>query len=346
MDFSLSSDQTAIADLARQIFRDQVTDSYLAAGPENPDRTLWKILGEAGLIGLGLSEASGGSEMGFIAECQVLQEQGAVLAPVPLLETLLAARVLDQAGADSCLPAVVAGDSHLALSLSEGLTLDGETLQGTLPQVPYAEGAALVVARAGERLIAFDPADRAVTCTSERTTSGRPAATLTLQGVQAIDLGGTERISQLRQCRQVATAMVQLGVAEEALQRTAAYTTERKQFGKPIAAFQAVSHRAANGYIDLQALRSVIDGAMWRLDEGLDAALQAGAARWWACEVSHRVSHTAQHLHGGIGADLEYPIHRFFLWSKQLEFDLGGAGQQLAAMGEYLAEHPESGVTL
>lgn len=346
MDFSLSSDQTAIADLARQIFRDQVTDSYLAGGPQNPDPALWKTLGDAGLIGLGLSEATGGSEMGFIAECQVLRELGAVLAPVPLLETLLAARVLDQAGVHAPLSPVVAGEAHLATSLQEGLTLEGNTLQGTLPHVPYAEGAALVVTRAGERLVAFDPTNPAVSCTPERTTNGRPAATLTLQGVEAMDLGGAERISQLRQRQQVATAIIQLGVAQEALQRTAAYTVERKQFGKPIAAFQAVSHRAANGYIDIQALRSVIDGAMWRLEEGLDATLQAGAARWWACEVSHRVSHTAQHLHGGIGADLEYPIHRFFLWSKQLEFDLGGPGQQLAAMGEYLAEQPESGITL
>lgn len=346
MDFSFSSDQTTIADLARQIFRDQVSDSYLAAGPANPDTALWKILGESGLIGLGLSEAAGGSAMDFIAECLVLREMGAVLAPVPLRETLLAAWALDTAGQHDALEAVVSGDAYLALNLADAPDAAGGRLSATLPHVPYAEGAALVVTLAGDNVVAFDPAASGVSLTAERTTNGRPAATLVLEDVAVMHLGGADLAAQLRQRMQVATASIQLGVAEEALHRTAAYTTERKQFNKPIAAFQAVSHRAANGYMDIEALRSVMDGAMWRISAGLDATLQAGATRWWACEMSHRVSHTAQHLHGGIGADLEYPIHRFFLWSKQLEFDLGGAGQQLAAMGEHLAQDSASGITL
>ncbi|MAC32987.1 MAG: acyl-CoA dehydrogenase [Haliea sp.] len=346
MDFSLSSDHTTIADLARQIFRDQVSDSYLADSPSNPDTALWKVLGEAGLIGLSLSEAAGGSGMDFIAECLVLQEMGHVLAPVPLRETLLAAWALDQAGQHEVLRDVVAGDTYLALNLGDGPAHIDGLLSGTLPHVPYAEGAARVVTVAGEQLVAFDPSESGVSVTQERTTSGRPAATLQLQNVAVTPLGDAELTRCLKQRLQIATAALQLGVAEEALQRTAAYTTERKQFNKPIAAFQAVSHRAANGYIDIEALRAVLDGAMWRISAGLDATLQAGATRWWACEMSHRVSHTAQHLHGGIGADLEYPIHRYFLWAKQLEFDLGGAGQQLAAMGEHLAQTPGSGITL
>lgn len=346
MDFSLSSDQTTIADLARQIFRDQVTDSYLAGAHENPDPRLWSMLGEAGLIGVGLSEAAGGSAMGFIAECLILREMGAVLAPVPLRETLVAGWALDQAGQQASLQAVMAGIAHLSLSLDGDLALTGGKATGALPHAPYAEGADLVVAAAGDTLIAFAPSAPGVTLTRERSTSGRATASLVLQEVEAIILGEAALTAQVKQRLQVATAAVQLGVAEEALRRTAAYTSERKQFGKPIAAFQAVSHRAANGYIDIEALRAVLDGAMWRIDAGLDASLQAGAARWWACEMSHRVSHTAQHLHGGIGADLEFPIHRFFLWSKQLEFDLGGAGHQLAEMGEQLARDPASGMTL
>lgn len=346
MDFSLSSDHTTIADLARQIFRDQVTDSYLAASPANPDTALWKMLGEAGLIGLGLSEAAGGSDMDFIAECLVLQEMGHVLAPVPLRETLLAAWALDKAGQHEVLQAVVAGDAYLSLNLGDGPAHIEGQLTGTLPHVPYAEGAARVVTVAGEQIVAFDPNGAGVVITPERTSNGRPAATLQLRNVTVTSLGGAELVRSLKQRLQVATAALQLGVAEEALQRTAAYTTERKQFNKAIAAFQAVSHRAANGYIDIEALRAVLDGAMWRISADLDATLQAGATRWWACEMSHRVSHTAQHLHGGIGADLEYPIHRYFLWAKQLEFDLGGAGHQLAEMGEHLAQNPGSGITL
>jgi alkylation response protein AidB-like acyl-CoA dehydrogenase len=346
MDFSLSEDQAAIAELATRIFRDQVDDAARVRHQDRFDRDLWQTLARSGLTGLGLSEANGGSGMGFVAQCLVAQAQGGVLAQIPLPETLLAGYALEQGGVTRGLDTVAAGETHLTLCLAPGLEREGDTLSGTLSLVPWAEGALYIVTRAGDSLVGFSVEEAELSMTAQRVSNGRPTALVRVNRAQAIDLGGCEQIAALRQRQEVMTASLQLGVASEALARTAAYTSERKQFGKPLAGFQAVAHRAADGYMDIEALRGVVDSAMWRIEEGLDATLQAGAARWWATETSHRVAHTAQHLHGGIGADIEYPIHRFFLWSKQLEFDLGGAAHQLAAMGRHLASDPHSGVTL
>ncbi|MDO8862154.1 acyl-CoA dehydrogenase family protein [Haliea sp. E1-2-M8] len=346
MDYSLTEDQAAIAELAEKIFREQVNDTAQAEFQDSFNTKLWQTLADAGLTGLGLAEQNGGSAMGFIAQCLVVQAQGAVLAQIPLPETLLAAQALEAGGISEGLPGVAAGDAWLSLSLGAGLSLEGDTLQGELGMVPWAEGALYLVARAGERLVAFAPAEADVELIPQRVSNGRPTCQVLVRSAKALDLGGPDTIARLHQRQQVMTASLQLGVAEEALKRTAAYTSERKQFGKPLAAFQAVAHRAADSYMDIEALRGVVDSAMWRLEAGLDATLQSGAARWWATEASHRVSHTAQHLHGGIGSDLQYPIHRYFLWSKQLEFDLGGAAHELAAMGRHLASNDQSGITL
>ena len=109
----------------------------------------------------------------------------------------------------------------------------------------------------------------------------------------------------------------------------------------PIGSFQGVGLRAADAYIDIEAMRSTLMEACWRLATGRPAKLEVSVAKWWACRAGSRVTHTAQHLHGGIGADVDYPIHRFFLWSKQVELTLGGASQQLTRIGELLAR--ESG---
>ncbi|MEQ9465039.1 MAG: acyl-CoA dehydrogenase family protein [Haliea sp.] len=346
MDYSLTEDQSAIAELAEKIFREQVNDDVQANYHDSLNTGLWQTLAAAGLTGLGLAEQHGGSAMGFIAQCLVIQAQGAVLAQIPLAETMLAAQALEAGKVSAGLARVAAGDAWLSLSLAEGLSLEGDTVRGELDMVPWAEGALYLVAQAGGRLVAFAPADAGLELEPQRVSNGRPTCRVLVKHAQALDLGGPEAIEDLRQRQQVMAAALQLGVTQEALRRTAAYTSERKQFGKPLAAFQAVAHRAADGYMDIEALRGVVDSAMWRLEEGLDASLQAGAARWWAAEACHRVSHTAQHLHGGIGADLQYPIHRYFLWAKQLEFDLGGPAHQLAAMGRHLASDNQSGITL
>ncbi len=135
----------------------------------------------------------------------------------------------------------------------------------------------------------------------------------------------------------VALAALQVGVCASALRQTAAYVGEREQFGRPIGTFQAVAHRAADAYNDVQAMRMTMLAAAWKLDAGLDATADVHVAKWWAAEGGHRVVHAAQHLHGGIGSDIEYPIHRHFLWGKQLAVMLGGGSEQLAALADVVA---------
>jgi alkylation response protein AidB-like acyl-CoA dehydrogenase len=136
----------------------------------------------------------------------------------------------------------------------------------------------------------------------------------------------------------VALCALQVGVAEEAVRMTAAYTTERKQFDRPLATFQGVALRAADAYIDTEAMRVTMWQAAWRLSAGLDATREVALAKWWAGEGGHRVGHAAQHLHGGMGADVSYPIHRYYLWAKQVDLMLGTTGEHLARLGRLLAD--------
>ncbi len=136
----------------------------------------------------------------------------------------------------------------------------------------------------------------------------------------------------------VGLCALQVGVLEEALAATAAYTSERIAFGRPIATFQAVGQRAADAYIDVEGTRLTMWQAAWRLSEDLPASIEVEVAKYWAAEAGHRVAHSAVHLHGGMGVAVEYPLHRNFLWGKQLEFSLGGASEQLVKIGEALRE--------
>ena len=106
---------------------------------------------------------------------------------------------------------------------------------------------------------------------------------------------------------------------------TAAYTSERKQFDRPLGSFQAVQQRAADAYIDVEAMRTTMWQAAWRFSEGVDAEREVAVAKFWAAAGGQRVVSAAQHLHGGMGADIDYPLYRYTLWSKWIELAFGGA---------------------
>ena len=103
-----------------------------------------------------------------------------------------------------------------------------------------------------------------------------------------------------------------------------------------------VGQRAADAYIDTEAVRLTAWQAIWRLSEEIDATTEVAVAKFWAAEGGQRVVHAAQHLHGGMGVDRDYPLHRYFLWAKWLELSLGGATRQLLTIGKHLAEAPAS----
>lgn len=369
MDFTFSEEQQAIRDLARQILSQRTSDDRskeLDFGSSWFDAELWKELAEANLTALCLPEAAGGSGFGILEACLVLEEVGRHLAHVPLLPTLLLGgapiaefgtteqrkRWLDP----------VAGSGAVITAALEEAAPDGAwkprtraekdgpnwRLEGEKVCVPAAElaGCILLPARthSGEvGVFLLDPSAPGVTLERQITTNREPHGRLVLEGAavpgEAMlgDLAnGASILEWIVERALLGLCATQVGVAEEALRRTAEYTGERKQFDRPLAAFQGVAMRAADAFIDVECMRATLYQAAWRVSAGLPAAREIAVAKWWACRGGQRVVHTAQHLHGGIGSDVDYPIHRFFLWAKQLELALGGASHHLSRLGEMI----------
>ncbi len=363
MDFAATENYTAVTDLAADIFSGETADGYQARfdrSGEAWDKSLWQVLTEAGLVGLCIDEACGGAGLGMDELAGLLEAQGRVLAPVPMLCNSVAAMTLQQFceadWARALLSKLAAGRRICSIALDATRPVHaGGKLTGSIPDVPYARiaDAALVAAqdeRAGTVLVCVSVDRPGMTVEAQKNTSREPHDVLRFDGYRVdaehVVATGPEACEWALQRMLTGLAALQLGVSTAALEQTVEYVGERNQFGRPISSFQAVTHRAADGYIDCEALRSVVWQAAWRLNEGLDATLEARSAKWWAAEAGHRIAHTAQHLHGGIGADREFPIHRYFLASKQIEFSLGGARAQLGDAGRILAQTSDTGVRL
>jgi alkylation response protein AidB-like acyl-CoA dehydrogenase len=165
-----------------------------------------------------------------------------------------------------------------------------------------------------------------------------------LQGVEAARVVGGDQgaavVGWLTTHGALSRSAYQLGVLERALELTSEYAREREQFDRPIGSFQAVSSRLADGYIDVKALRLTLTQAAWRLSEDLPADVDVNTAAFWAADAGHRVAHTTVHVHGGVGIDLDHPVHRYFLAAKQAEFAVGSATGQLLRIGRELADTP------
>lgn len=367
MDFRFDETQQAITDLADQVLTDASTHERLrelerADGPRF-DRELWASLAETGVLGAFVPEAHGGAGLDLTALGGVLEVAGRTSAAVPLWETLaLGALPVAEFGDDTLagevLPAVAAGELVLTAAWHEDgseplvpttvAERRGEDwfLTGTRICVPAGAVADAVVVPAaieggsvGLFLVRTD--GEGVGVEPQETTLGDPQAAILLAEAPARLVGeGTDTLRWAYE-RAVATqCSVAVGVCAEALRLTADYTKERKQFDVPIASFQAVAHRAADAYIDTEAVRLTARQALWRLGEGLDATAEVTTAKFWAAWGGQRVVHAAQHLHGGVGVDRDYPLHRCFLQAKELELQLGGATRQLLALGEVIATEP------
>ena len=329
-------------------------------------------MAEAGLVGICLPEADGGSGFGVVELCLVAEEVGRRVAPVPYVVAACGARLVAALGTDAqraeLLPAAATGDALLVPAVAEPGTYapptvpvattaapegDGWRLDGEKLFVPWADRAhrLLVPARlpdGGVGVALVDPTAPGVALEALTTTSGLPEHDVRLTGVAVggdallggAGADGEAAVRRLLDELAVATCAVQSGVSAEALRMTAAYTSERKQFDTPIATFQAVAQRAADAYIDAQGVRFTMLQAAWRLDEGLPAADEVDIATFWAADGGQRVANAAQHLHGGIGVDTDYPLHRYFLWAKHLELAHGGATEHLRRLGARLAAEP------
>jgi alkylation response protein AidB-like acyl-CoA dehydrogenase len=373
MDFSFTEAQKAVADLSRKIFAERVPPKALASVEAEPDwfhRKLWADLAAAGLLGTAIPESCGGSGHGLLELCALLVEAGAAVAPIPLWSTLLlGAMPLTELGTPEqkrrLLPGVAAGDVVLTAALAEEHATDptrpetrarrtgtGWSLTGVKTCVPAAHLAArvLVPARTDAGAVGIfllDPTVSGVALERQIATTGEPQFRLTLAAakVDAEDVlvapnPAGAALAHLVDCAAVGLCALELGVAERALRMTATYTSSRRQFDRPIATFQAVAQRAADAYVDVEAIRLTLWKAAFLLDRGLPAAEAVAVAKLWAAEGGHRVVYAAQHLHGGMGFDTDYPLHRYYRWSKQIELTLGSASVHLARLGAAIAQGP------
>ncbi len=327
--------------------------------PATPSpRGVWGALAEAGVVGIALPEDVGGQGLGFLEACLVLEQIGKTTAPVPYFATVLAALAVDRFGSSdqrtALLPGVADGSRVLTVALTEVgtgplapmTTVADGALTGTKLLVPFGAQAthAIVPARVGEEvgLFVVDLSGSGVGQEDLETTSGLPATRLDLDGAAGEALGSADgdSVQWLVERGQAALCATAIGICEEALRLTAEYTKTREQFDRPIATFQAVGQRAADAYIDTEAIRLTAWQACWRLSEDLPATEQVAIAKFWCAEGGQRVVHAAQHLHGGLGVDRDYPLHRYFLWAKELELNLGGATASLLGLGAILAAEP------
>ncbi len=370
MDFSFSEDQTMLRDLAREILEKEVTAERLKEIEQDPDwvdRGLWSQLAEANLLGLVAPEDLGGMGLGIEEVCLLLHEIGRAVAPVPLLPALvLASLPIAEFGTDeqkrAWLAPVASGEAILTAALVDAdssdpsspattAKRDGEAwvLEGEKRLVPAVHLARRVLVPAttddGVGIFLVDPQAEGISLVRQQTSRGEPLFSMRLAGARVgeSELLGGDASSGARMLRwlhdraTVAVCATQIGVCERALEITAEYARERVQFGVPIGSFQAVQHRCADRLIDLESIRWTTWRAVSRLARGLPAAREATVAKFWAAEGGARIASTAQHLHAGLGVDLDYPIHRYFLWSKSLELELGAAAPQLVRLGGDMA---------
>ncbi len=370
MDFTFTAEQDAVAEAAEGVFGSLVDPDRVARVEATEDRVdagLWSALAAADLLGLAVPEDLGGQGLGLTELCLLLEAQGRCVAPVPLWPTLvLGALPLSRFGtagqAARWLPKVVAGEVYLSAALTGTAESASGTprvtavpdgggwrLGGTEPAVPQAHVAARVLVPArtpggGVVLVLVDPAGEGARLERAVTTNREVHPHLHLDGapvgpddvVAGPDEGAAALAWTLAAARTGLCALA-VGVAESALRQTAAYLNERQQFDRPLSSFQATMLRAADAAIDIEAMRVTLWQAAWRIDTGRPAAEAVAVAKWQASERGQRVVHATQHLHGGMGADVTYPIHRHFLWGKQLELVLGGPGRQLADLGSLVA---------
>jgi len=344
------------------------------------DRELWKELAGAGLLGIHLSEDVGGAGLDFVAACLVVEAAGRTAAYVPVVETMVYGAVpIAMFGTDAqretWLTGVAAGETILTAALAE---LNGEvivpggtepattaaangdgswSLTGTKACVPaaFVADAILVPAQCkaadgtvtGLGVFIVDPNALGVTLTRQSTTTGRPEAIVELADVEVLadsllgdSASGATVVNAITEFATTALCVLEAGACAAALELTAEYTKTRVQFEKPIATFQAVGQRAADAYVDTEAIRLTAWQAASRLASGLPASAEIAVAKFWAAEGGQRVVHAASHLHGGVGVDRDYPLHRYFLLTRQIELTLGSANESLRRLGRILADEP------
>lgn len=351
----MDSPAQAVADVARDVFARHEPDwtslfggravagesTEQVAQREDFDRPLWTSLRDAGLLSLPLPESLGGDDLGVAELLPLLRQLGSAAAVTPALGTLTSAlflQTLDDAARDRCSPTCAGGTWHAvaigepgdALTSTPRTTLRDGRLSGTKTGVLHAHGAStlLTASDAGVVAVAADADGVSITRTPASSGWGEYTVRFDDVGIDDTDVLCSD-VAPLRDRFRLALTAYADGLAAGATRITADHVSNRNQFGKPIALFQAVGQQLADIYVVGRSLTLSTTAAAWRLSEGLDAQQDLGIASYWTAAEIPAAMRTMTHLHGGVGVDLTYPLHRYFSIAKDLARLVGGANARL-----------------
>ncbi|TWS24202.1 acyl-CoA dehydrogenase [Tsukamurella sputi] len=365
MDFRPDENQVAVAGLAADVLGHAAArETGGAAGGDTRDdeawRATWADLARADLLGLAAPESLGGAGLGAEEVAAVLTEAGRLAIAAPVLSGL-ALGILPVAAHGTAeqraqlLPAALTGEELIVGALGEAgaavpvapgtravRTASGWALTGRKVAVGYAQHAAHLLVSAttddGAAVFVVPAGAPGVTVTPSPTSAATPEGTVDLAGVEVpaeAALGGSTdgTVAQaVRECGLAGAAAVADGALAGALALTVDHLRKREQFGRPLGAFQAVAQQIADVYIASRTLHLAAVSAAWRVSTGSPAdEATALAAHWLAAEAPSAVR-TCHHLHGGIGVDATYPLHRFYSTIKDLTRFVGGVPQTVRAL--------------
>ena len=366
MNFTISEEQQSAQQLAQQILGDFTDVDKLKAleqRQESFDNGLWQALAKAGLLGLDIAEDQGGTGLGFYSLTTLCEEVGRTVAPVPVIPVLVSAagtlrRFASDTQKDQWLPGIASGATLITAALEEYNNDDptapscsaqkmegGYSISGTKICVSQASSAAriLLSAQTEEGIVValVDPHASGVTLNAQIVTTGETRHELVMAKVQVptqdIVAIGSEALAAMdwaHLATRTALAAMAVGLCDKMMRITGQYTSEREQFGRPIATFQAVSHRVADCYIDVECLRLVTQQAASLINESHPAKDAVHIAKIWCGNVTHRVSQASQHCHGGTGVDRDYPLFRYCQWARQIELTSGSSAQLTGELGQ------------
>ncbi len=330
MDFSLDDTAQQVAELAATVLRDvgehaRVTQSL--AGAAGYDETAWKAMAQAGLLALAVPSEQGGDGLGAVEVATVLTAVGRQAVALPAFATLaLGVLPLTRLGAVEHLSGVA--DGAVLTAALEPFTLADGLIDGRARAVPYAAQAHRMLLATDAGIALVSPDADGVTLTRTTTSAGTPEYTVVCAEVRA-EAVVPGSLADLEICAIAGTAAMADGVLAGALDLTAEHLRTREQFGRPLAVFQAVAQQIAEVYIAARTVHLAAATVNWQLanDKVSDADAQI-AAYWLAAEVPPALQ-TCQHLHGGLGVDITYPLHRYYSHAKDLARCVGGPDARL-----------------
>jgi alkylation response protein AidB-like acyl-CoA dehydrogenase len=334
MDFGLTDDQREIQRTARDLLAERAKPERVREHAESArmDGELWRELCELGWPGIAISEEHGGQGLGMIELAILCEELGRSLAPVPYLPSAMAASVIEHGGSPEqqarWLPGLASGETIGAL----GAAVDGV--------------AELVIGGADAQVIVLVEDDGSAQVVSSDDADVTPLASIDpTRSAARVSAGEGDGEALAEGCAGLGRALVAIsselvGVCDRALAMTVEYVKDRKQFGVPVGAYQAVSHRCAQMLLDTEKARATAAFAAWTADADPEQLAEAAAmAKACASDAGREVTASAIQAHGGIGFTWEADIHWLY---KRAQLDaalLGDAKRHRARLASILAEH-------